>query len=72
MTERETSEHKKNFDKEWDEYILGFIDEFKKENELSTYDLDTEAWDCGCDISLISERLSYYDFKRVKRYRNEK
>ena len=70
MTEKETSQHKKKFDKEWDEYIKGFIDECKKEEELSTYDLDMEAWSYGCDVS--SGRMSYYDFKRVKRYKSEK
>lgn len=60
-------ETRKRFDRDWVEYILGFEDNYTREEEWNASDRDLEAWMCGCDMN--RPHLSQGDKIKVKRYR---
>jgi hypothetical protein len=66
-------EQKKNFDRDWVSYILGFEDNYDYldyfDNIYSSVDRDLEALQYGCDMS--SPYLSQGDKIKVKRYRRD-
>ena len=64
----ESSNRKKEFERDWINYIFSFEDLEVEKNERSYSDRDLEAYYCGCDVS---KPLSQSDKLKVKRYRRE-
>ena len=62
-------ENRKTFERDWVSYILGFEDNYIKEEEWNASDRDLEAYYIGADMS--SQYLSQGDKIRIKRYRRE-
>ena len=62
-------EQKKIFEREWSEYILGFEDNYIREEEWNASDKTLEAYLYGCDVS--NSYISQSDKIKVKRYRRE-
>lgn len=68
-----TTEDKKMFNREFNEYINGFYDDYSYLDEYSTWshsDLTTEAWLVGCDVN--GNRLKRSDINKIKRYNRDK
>ena len=64
---------KKMFNREFEEYINGFYDDYNYLDEYSTgshCDLTTEAWLVGCDVT--GNRLKQSDIHKIKRYNKDK
>lgn len=67
------TEQKKKFNREFEEYIIGFYNDYNYLDEYSNgnkSDLMTEAYLLGCDVS--SGRLMPSDIHKVKRYNKDK
>jgi len=62
-------ENRKTFERDWVSYILGFEDDYIKDEEWNANDRDLEAYYCGCDMS--SKFISESDKLKVKRYRRD-
>ena len=60
---------KKNFEKQWLNYILSFEDIEVEKEEYSAVDRDLEAFYSGCNMS--TPYLSQADKIKVKRYRRD-
>jgi hypothetical protein len=67
MGKLEEKLQKKNFERDWIEYIFGFEDKTLDE-EWGISDIALEAWQYGCDVS---RPLSRGDKIKIKRYRRE-
>lgn len=65
----ESSNRKKDFERDWLNYIFNFEDLEVEKEEYSSSDKDLEAWMCGCDMS--APFLSEGDKIKVKRYRRD-
>ena len=63
----ESSNRKKDFEKNWLKYIFSSEDIEIEKDEYSSIDRDLEAYYCGCDVS--APFLSQSDKLKVKRYR---
>ena len=67
------SEQKKNFNREFAEYIGGFYNDYSYLDEYtkgSHCDLTTEAYLIGVDVS--NNKLKQTDINKVKRYNKDK
>jgi len=62
-------EQKKRFEREWSEYILGFEDNYIREEEWNASDKTLEAYLYGADVS--NSYISQSDKIKVKRYKRD-